>query len=75
MPLIRNFVGALTVAGKLFKEIEEMVKKVYRDKALKKMQLYEIIRKVKEGKQAADQRIFNSKRRIRNPTFIADVAA
>ncbi len=52
-----------------------MVKKVYGDKALKKTQLYEIIRKVKEGKPAADQRLFNGKRRIRNPTFIADVAA
>ncbi len=54
MPPICDFVGAL--AGKPFKEIEETVKKVYGDKALKKMQLYEIIRKVKEGKPAADQR-------------------
>jgi hypothetical protein len=51
------------------------VKKVYGDKALKKTQLYEIIRKVKEGKPAADQRIFNGKRRIRDPTFVTDVAA
>jgi hypothetical protein len=36
MPPIRDFVDALAVAGKPFKEIEEMVKKVYRDKALKK---------------------------------------
>jgi hypothetical protein len=48
-----------------------MVKKVYGDKALKKTQLYEIIHKVKEGKPAADQRIFNGKQRIRDPTFIA----
>jgi hypothetical protein len=75
MPPIRNFVGALAVAGKLFKEIEETVKKVYGDKALKKTQLYEIICKVKEGKLAADQRLLNGKHRIRDPTFIADIAA
>jgi hypothetical protein len=39
------------------------------------MQLYEIIKKVKEGKPAADQRLFNSKRKVQDPTFIADVAA
>ncbi len=75
MPPIRDFVGALTVALKPFKEIEETVKKVYGDKALKKTPLYEIIRKVKEGKPAADQRLFNGKRRIGDPTFIADIAA
>jgi histone-lysine N-methyltransferase SETMAR len=36
--------------------------------------LYEIIRKVKEWKPAADQRLFNGKRRIRYSTFIADIA-
>jgi hypothetical protein len=38
---ICDFVSAL--AGKPFKEIGEMVKAIYGDKALKKMQLYEII--------------------------------
>ncbi len=75
MPPICDFVGALAVAGKPFKEIEETVKKVYGDKALKKTQLNEIIRKVKEGKPAADQRLFNGKCRIRDPSFIADIAA
>ncbi len=74
MPPICDFVGALAVAGKPFKKIEETVKKVYGDKALKKTQLYEIIRRVKAGKPAADQRIFNGKRRIRDPTFIANIA-
>jgi hypothetical protein len=35
------------------------------------MQMYKIIRKVKEWKPAADQRLFYGKRRIRNPIFIA----
>jgi hypothetical protein len=73
MPPICDFVGALAVARKPFKKIEETVKKVYGDEALKKTQLYKIICKVKEGKQGGDQRIFDGKRRIRNPTFIADV--
>jgi hypothetical protein len=64
---IRDFVGALAVAGKPFKEIEKMVKTVYGDKAFKKTQLCEIIQKVKEGKPAANQRIFTGKRRIHNP--------
>jgi hypothetical protein len=42
---------------------------------LKKTQLGEIIHTVKEEKLAADQRIFNGKRRIRDPTFVADVEA
>ncbi len=54
MPQIRDFVGSLAVAGKPLKETEETMKKFYGDKALKRTQLYEIIRKVKEGKPAAD---------------------
>ncbi len=40
---IPDFVVALAVDGKPFEEIEEMVKTVYGDKALKKTQLYKII--------------------------------
>jgi hypothetical protein len=61
--------------GKPFKEIKDTVKTVYGDKALKKKQMYKIIRIVKEGKPAPDQRLFNGKRRIRNPTFVTNVAA
>jgi hypothetical protein len=50
MTPIRDFVGTFAVAGKSFKEIEETVKKVYGDKALKRTQIYEIMKKVKEGK-------------------------
>ncbi len=42
---------------------------------MKKTQLYEIIRKVKEGKPTANQRLFKSKRRIRDTTFVANVIA
>jgi hypothetical protein len=63
-----HFVGAL--AAKSFKEIEETIKNIYSNKALKKMQLYKTVRKVKEGKLAADQSLFNGKRKVRNPGFI-----
>jgi hypothetical protein len=66
----RDFVGTLAVAGKSFKEIEETVKKVYDDKALKRTQICDIMKRVKEGKPAADQRGFNTKRRIRNSAFV-----
>jgi hypothetical protein len=46
MMLIRDFVGTLALAGKTFKEIQKIVKDTYGHKALKKM---------KEGKPAADQ--------------------
>jgi hypothetical protein len=41
---------------------------------LKKTQLYDIIRKLKEGKPVADQRVFNGKLRISDQTFVTDVA-
>ncbi len=75
MTPIRDFVGALAVTGKSFKEIAETVKKVYVHKALKRTQIYDIMKKVKEGKPATDQRGFNTKRRIRNSAFVANIAA
>jgi hypothetical protein len=45
---IRDFVGTLAVAGESFKETEETVKGVYGDKALKRTQIYDIMKKVKE---------------------------
>ncbi len=68
-----DFVGALAVAGKTFMEIEKTVKPVHGDKDLTELQLYEIIKKVKEGKLAANQRLLNSKRKLQDFTFIADV--
>jgi histone-lysine N-methyltransferase SETMAR len=75
MTPIRDFVGTLAVAGKSFKEIQQIVRDAYGDKAIKRTQIYDIIKKVKEGKPAADQRHLNSKRKKRSAAFIADVAA
>ena len=75
MSPIRDFVATLARAGQDFKSIEEMVKAAYGNKGLKKTQIYEIIKKVKEGKTTVDQRTLNGKRRVRNPAFVADIAA
>jgi hypothetical protein len=72
---IHEFVGTLTVAGKSFTEIQDTVKNAYGDKAMKRTQIYDILKKVKEGKPAADQRRLNSKRKKRTPAFITNVAA
>jgi hypothetical protein len=57
-------------------KIEVTVKTVYSNKALKKNQLYEVIKKVKEGKPATDQRLFNGKRgQVWDPTFLAEVTS
>jgi hypothetical protein len=63
--------GAIAVAGKSVKEIQETVKNVYNDRTLKNIQLYEIIRK----RYQADQRLFKEKRKVRFPVYFADVAA
>jgi hypothetical protein len=42
---------------------------------MKRTQIYNILKRVKEGKPAADQRHLDSKRKRRTPVCIADVAA
>jgi hypothetical protein len=51
---------------KSFKDIQKIVKDTYGDKALKPTQIYDIIKKVKEGKPAVDQRQLNAKRKKRS---------
>jgi hypothetical protein len=48
---------------------------VYGDKALKRTQIYDIMKKVKEGKLAADQRGFNTKWQVRNSALVTEIAA
>jgi histone-lysine N-methyltransferase SETMAR len=75
MSPIRDFVAGLARAGKGFKEIEKTILAAFKDVSLKKTQIYEIIKQVKKGKLTADQRKFNGRRKVRQPAFIADVAA
>jgi hypothetical protein len=71
---IREFVGTFSVAGKSFKEIQDTVRNAYGDKAIKRTQIYDILKKVKDGKPAADQRHLNSKRKKRTPALVvADI--
>ncbi len=75
MLLLRDFVATLARARKSFEDIQETVALAYGDKSLKKTQIYAIIKNVKEGKPTTDQRKLNSKRKVRNLVFIADVTA
>jgi hypothetical protein len=75
MSLLRDFVATLARVGKSFKDIQETVAAVYGDRSLKKTQIYAIIKNVKEGKPTTDPWKLNDRRKIRNLTFIADVAA
>ncbi len=73
--LLRDFVATFARARKSFKDIQETVVATYGDKSLKKTKIYAIIKNVKEGKLTTDQRKLNGRRKVRNPVFIADVAA
>ena len=48
---------------------------VYGDKTLKRTQIYDILKKVKEGKNTDDQRHKNPKKTVRTAAMIASVAA
>ena len=55
MTEVRDFVAALARAGKTFAEIKTMCEAAYGDQALKRTQIYDIIQKVKAGKNTKDQ--------------------
>ncbi len=75
MTRAHNFVVDLAKAGKSFREIEDMVSIVYGDKSLKKTAIYDIMKKVKEGRNAADQRGINTPKSVRSANIIASVSA
>jgi hypothetical protein len=58
---ICHFVKTHTTAGKCFKDIQKIVKDVYGDKALKHKQIYNIVKKVKEGRLADKQAEYQKK--------------
>jgi hypothetical protein len=70
-----DFVAGLARAGKGYKEIKETVDAAFGDKTLQKMAVYDIIKKVKAGKDTADQRHLNPKKTVRTAALIASVAA
>ena len=60
---VRNFVARLALAKKSFQEIKELTAAAYGDQAIHRTQIYSIIKKVKEGGDATDQRGKHSVRR------------
>ena len=72
---VRDFVAGLARAGKDFAEIQDTVKKAFGDKALKRTQIYEVIRKAMAGENTVDQRFRNPKKTKRHQSLITAVAA
>jgi hypothetical protein len=75
MSSAHNFVAGLARASKGYKEIKETVDAAFGDKTLQKTAIYEIIKKVKAGKDTADQRHLNPKKTVRIAALITSVAA
>ena len=71
---VRNFVGRLAIAGKNCNEIKTLTEAAYGQQALKKTQIYEIIRIVKAGGDFQDKR-GGSREKARTAELIADIAA
>jgi histone-lysine N-methyltransferase SETMAR len=75
MSKVRDFVAALARAGKTAAEIKTLVEAAFADQALGLTSIYNILKKVKAGKNTDDQRHLNAKRTKRSTTLVADVAA
>jgi hypothetical protein len=54
MTPVHDFVVDLAKGGKSFKEIKKLVDDVHGDQALKKTQIYDILKRVKMGKNTDD---------------------
>ena len=54
MKRVHYFVVDLTKGGKSFGDIKKLVDDVYGDMAIKKTQIYEILKRVKMGKNTDD---------------------
>ena len=75
MTEVRRFVADLAMTGISFREIKELQEKRWGDLALKKTQIYAIIKKVKAGENAYDQRSLSSQKTKRTASSVSAVAA
>jgi hypothetical protein len=76
MTRVHDFVVDLAKGGKSFGDIKKLVGDVYGDKALKKTQIYEILQRVKMGKNTDDRSGFTQqKTKMTAKLLIASVAA
>ncbi len=64
MTEVRDFVAALARAGKTFQEIKTMCEAAYGGQALKRTQIYDIIQRVKAGKNTKDQRHLSAQKNM-----------
>jgi hypothetical protein len=72
MTRVHYFVVDLAKGGKSFGDIKKLVDDVYGDMARKKTQIYEILKRVKMGKNTVDRRGFTKQK---TADLIASVAA
>lgn len=75
MTRVRNFVADLAKAGKGVADIKKLVDAAYEDKSLSLSQIYRIVKLVRAGGNAEDQRRFNPKKTARTGDLVASVAA
>jgi hypothetical protein len=72
MTRVHYFVVDLAKGGKIFGDIKKLVDDVYGDMARKKTQIYEILKRVKMGKNTVDRRGFTKQK---TADLIASVAS
>ena len=75
MTEVRRFVADLAMTGISFREIKELQEKRWGDLALKKTQIYAIIKKLKAGENAYYQRSLSSQKTKRTASSVAAVVA
>jgi len=75
MTRIHDFVVDLAKAGKLSKDILDIVTKAYGAKAISRSQVFKIVAKVKAGEDPQDQRGNNAKKTKRTTDLITSVEA
>ncbi len=73
MTRVHDFAVDLAKLGKTAKEIKQSLDVVYPDSALSKTAIYDILKKVKAGQDASDQRHSNPVKTVRTPDFIEAV--
>ncbi len=71
---MHDFVVDLAKGGKSFGDIKKLVDDVCGDKALKKTQIYEILKRFKMGKNTDDRRGFTKQKTKMTADLIASVA-
>jgi hypothetical protein len=75
MAHVQDLASDLTIAGISFKEVNEMVDNVYRDKGMKRRQNSELIKQLKDRKNPGDHRHFKPKKNVLPGQFSTSVVA